>query len=229
MNSAFFRQLLDLSEEYEQFHSSGQPPSIHDFARWVSVRTEPMPLDQWVARHDAMAGEFNVTYDISVDISDKIVRAYKFAKMYVKQGLATSPLLTFDDFQYLGTLLEESGLTKMELIERNISEKPAGMLVIKRLLDNGLIEQVDHEIDKRSKRLFVTENGKREMGKSLREMTKAARLVTAGLTDTEKLQLFSLLQKVDDVHLPIYMEHNELSLDERLKHLQPDKSLSKVV
>ena len=49
-------------------------------------------------------------------------------------------------------------MTKMELI-KNIQEKPAGIQIINRLLQQGWIEQSDSATDKRSKIIQITPQG----------------------------------------------------------------------
>ncbi|MBC8151511.1 MAG: winged helix DNA-binding protein [Bacteroidetes bacterium] len=89
-------------------------------------------------------------------LAQYISMTYRYVRHYVRKALAATPLITFDDFICLVILLETGSLTKMELIEATINEKPSGLLVIKRLLDAGFVQQVTDQTDRRSKRISLT-------------------------------------------------------------------------
>lgn len=143
---------------------------------------------------------------------------FKYAKQYIKKGLYNSELQTADDFSYLIVLLTYPSLTKMELIQKNVMEKTSGMEVIKRLQRYGMLEQFDDEMDKRSKRVKITEKGKVEIFRLLPEMSKISSIVSGNLTDSEKLTLSFLLKKLDQFHNEIYLNEKGLSIDELLVH-----------
>ncbi|NCP85382.1 MAG: MarR family transcriptional regulator [Bacteroidetes bacterium] len=143
---------------------------------------------------------------------------FKYAKQYIKKGLQKSELQTADDFSYLIVLLTYTSLTKMELIQKNVMEKTSGMEVIKRLQRYGMLEQFDDEIDKRSKRVKITEKGKIEIFRLLPEMSKISSIVSGNLSDSEKLTLSYLLKKLDQFHNEIYLNEKGLSIDELFIH-----------
>jgi DNA-binding MarR family transcriptional regulator len=63
------------------------------------------------------------------------------------------------------------------IIDMNIHEKTTGMEVIKRLLNNGLIEQTDDPKDRRSKRLLITGKGMGVLFGTFEEMRKASLII----------------------------------------------------
>jgi MarR family transcriptional regulator, lower aerobic nicotinate degradation pathway regulator len=105
-------------------------------------------------------------------------------------------------------------MTKMQLIEKNIHEKPTGLEVIKRLLKNKIIGERDNDEDKRSKRVFLTEKGKGIFFQTLSQMGEVSKIISGKLTASEKIQLFTLLKKLDDFHNPIFLEHRHKSINE---------------
>jgi DNA-binding MarR family transcriptional regulator len=79
----------------------------------------------------------------------------------IRKGLSDFPTLANEEFTYLDRLKDEPSLTKMQLIERNGHEKQTGIQIIKRLLDDGLIQETVDENDKRAKRLTLTKKEKK--------------------------------------------------------------------
>lgn len=90
--------------------------------------------------------------------------------------------------KYLGRILSPQLVeAPTENEENNIHEKNTGMEIIKRLINNQLLEQHDDENDKRSKRLKITPLGQAELFKSFDGMIKVSRIISGKLSDTERL------------------------------------------
>jgi len=95
-------------------------------------------------------------------------------------------------------------MTKMELIKRNIHEKPVGMAIINRLLKQGWVSQEESELDKRSKVIYITETGLLALEQQMGRIRHATRIVSGDLTNEEKMILINLLTKLSDFHQVIY-------------------------
>ena len=99
-------------------------------------------------------------YELNNSISRLFIYMSRYAKLYIKKALDNTPLQTAEDFTYLAILLTHDDLSKSELISKNLQEKTSGTEVIRRLIAAGLVEQWDHETDKRGKRIAITKEGK---------------------------------------------------------------------
>jgi DNA-binding MarR family transcriptional regulator len=143
-----------------------------------------------------------------------IAYLYRYSRSYSKKSLEHSPLVTADDFAYLAVLNARGSLTKTELIELNIHEKTTGIEIIKRLLNSGLVEQRDDETDKRSKRLTLTDRGRGVLFASFPGMGQVATLTAGNLSESEKMQLLYLLNKLHLFHNAIHKECRDDSLEE---------------
>lgn len=95
-------------------------------------------------------------------------------------------------------------MTKMELIKRNIHEKPAGMAIINRLVQQGWIGQQDSELDRRSKVIFITPAGLLALDQQMEKIRQATQIVSGDLTYNEKIELINLLNKLSNFHQIIY-------------------------
>jgi DNA-binding MarR family transcriptional regulator len=85
------------------------------------------------------------------------------------------------------------------------------------LLNSGLIEQKNNPADRRSKSLFLTDQGRGVLFQIFDRLRAVAELVAGDLTEDEKWQLLYLLQRLDRFHRPIYLDRREASLDDLLK------------
>jgi DNA-binding MarR family transcriptional regulator len=156
------------------------------------------------------------------EIGRLLIFLNRYARSYIRLGLAGTPLLTPDDFAYLATVLGHQPLSKTELIALNVHEKASGNEVIKRLLARELVAEQAHATDRRSKLLTVTPAGQALLGQVFGRMDQAAQLIAGDLTAPERQQLLHLLQKLDAFHHPIYTGPRAGTFDDLLRHLPAD-------
>jgi DNA-binding MarR family transcriptional regulator len=208
MNYKFIRDLIDLSEQFE-IANQGLPiaSDINGFKQWIcqeSVETKPIRIEpDWDGKQNGRTPE-------SV-ISTLVVHMNRYAKTYSKSAIYDSAFSTQEEFIYLITLKAYGEMTKMELIRRNIQEKPAGMLIVNRLLRQGWVKQANSAVDKRSKVLKLTPLGTSALGQIKARIDTATRLVCGDLSRNEKLELIRLLQKLERFHQGIYQKNIDRS------------------
>ena len=87
------------------------------------------------------------------------------------------------------------------------------MEIIKRLLQNGLIDQFDDEQDKRSKLVKLNDKGKGLLYSIFGKMGKVSEIVTGDLETDEKIQLLYFLKKLDRFHHHIFTNEKEEVLE----------------
>ena len=158
-------------------------------------------------------------------INTLIVHMNRYPKTYPKSAIHGSVFSTQEEFIYLILLKSFGSMSKMELIKKNIQEKPVGIQIINRLLKNNLITQTDSEIDKRSKIIQITETGLEVLEKQMSKIREATEIVTGNLSYNEKMELISLLNKLNDFHLPIYTKN--IDSDELLEKVKSEYLSSK--
>jgi DNA-binding MarR family transcriptional regulator len=207
-----FDLLTDVVEHFKLYQlatPAGKKSSIADFGLWLNQQRylTNIPID---STHAEIIG----TNEVEVEIGKLVVFLNRYAKLLIKKGLQDFPELVNEDFTYLYSLMGCESMTKMQLIEKNIHEKPTGLEVIKRLLKNKIIGERDNDEDKRSKRVFLTEKGKGIFFQTLSQMGEVSKIISGKLTASEKVQLFTLLKKLDDFHNPIFLEHRHKSINE---------------
>lgn len=203
MNYQLLKDLIDLLAQFEdEAPQIGFSEDITGFKHWAAEKFSPREEKQNLDWEGKATGR---TAD-SI-INTLFVHLNRYARSYSRSAIHGSDFATQDDFIYLIILNSSGPMTKMELIKKNVQDKAAGMKVIDRLLKLHWVEQRDSATDKRSKVLTITNEGLISLEKQMKNIRRASKIVTGNLTDDEKLQLISLLQKLDTFHRPIYEQN----------------------
>lgn len=203
MNYNLIKDLLPLLEEFESKKTQQYANDIQGFKLWIfdNIKEEAQSVDEpnWEGKELGRSPESL--------ISTLIVHMNRYAKTYSKSAIHDSEFSTQEEFIYLINLKAYGAMTKMELIKRNIQEKPVGMQIINRLIHQGWVEQHDSELDKRSKIIQITSKGISDLDKQMSKIRQATEIVTGDLTRNEKMELIKLLNKLNDFHQPIFSKN----------------------
>ena len=215
MNYRLVKDVIDLVQQFESEtkNTNDFEASVNGFKNWILVNNNTI-VDEpdWEGKENGRSAE-------SV-INTLIVHMNRYAKSYSKSAIFGSDFSTQEDFMYLINLKSFGEMSKMDLIKKNVHEKPVGMQIINRLIAQGWIEQRDSEIDKRSKVLKINPKGLQALENLMEKIRQATSIVTGNLTQNEKMELIRLLHKLDDFHQPIYDKNIETEnlLEEALKN-----------
>lgn len=205
MNYQLVKDLIDLVNEFDSFGSGKYSPNMEGFKNWIADTHEKANKEiepDWEGKQTGRSAE-------SI-IASKIVHMNRFGKHYFKAALQGSAFSTPDEVIYLITLKFNPSITKMELIRKNVHEKPAGIKIINRLIMQGWIKQTASKEDRRSKVLHMTKNGLQTLDILLVKIREATDIVSGDLNSHEKMQLIVLLNKLDHFHLDIYDQDFEV-------------------
>ncbi len=206
MKYDILKDTINLLEEFEAGNLLGKtyPDDVEGFKRWIvdsykseSIRNEP----NWEGKENGRSAE-------SV-INTLIIHMNRYAKNYSKSAIFGSGFTTQEDFIYLINLKAFGEMTKMDLIKKNVHEKPAGMQVINRLIAQGWVNQTDSPIDKRSKVIKISDKGMEALESQMDQIRKATKIVSGNLTHHEKMELIRLLSKLNNFHQSIYDKNIE--------------------
>jgi len=206
------KKTVDLVEQFELANKDNSySDSISGFKRWIADNhSQPAQnkVPDWEGKSSGRSAE-------SV-ISTMLVHMNRFAKNYSKSAILGSEFSTQEDFIYLINLKAFGEMSKMDLIKKNVHEKPAGILIISRLINKGWVVQQDSDTDKRSKKLNITPLGLEVLEEKMDKIRSATKMVCGNLNDSEKMQLITLLNKLNEFHVPIYQKNTDLEklLDE---------------
>ena len=217
MNYHLIKDILDLVQEFEIETNNNNhfETSIEGFKNWISINNNTVVNEpDWEGKENGRSAE-------SV-INTLIVHMNRYAKSYSKSAIVGSDFSTQEDFIYLINLKAFGEMSKMDLIKKNVHEKPVGMQIINRLINQGWIEQRNSKTDKRSKVISISETGLQALGNQMDKIRQATSIVTGNLSQNEKMELIRLLNKLDDFHQPIYDRNIDTDnlLREALKNIK---------
>lgn len=201
------RDVINLLEEFEaeNLKTKKYSDDVEGFKKWTvinyksedSAQTEPY----WEGKENGRSAESA--------IATLIVHMNRYGRSYSKSAIFGSDFSTQEDFSYLINLKAFGEMTKMDLIKRNVHEKPTGMQIINRLVAQGWVDQTDSDTDKRSKVLKINSKGLEILDNQMNKIRKATQIVSGDLTHNEKMELIRLLNKLNDFHQPIYAKNIE--------------------
>ena len=215
MNYGLIKDVLDLVQEFEIETNNNNhfETSVEGFKNWISTNNNTIVNEpNWEGKENGRSAE-------SV-INTLIVHLNRYAKSYSKSAIFGSNFSTQEDFIYLINLKAFGEMSKMDLIKKNVHEKPVGMQIINRLINQGWIEQRNSKTDKRSKVISISETGLQALENLMEKIRQATSIVTGNLSQNEKMELIRLLNKLDDFHQEIYDKNidTENLLEEAFKN-----------
>ncbi|SJN51120.1 transcriptional regulator, MarR family [Sphingobacterium faecium PCAi_F2.5] len=207
MNYNLLKETIDLIEQFEYECKKGNTYSEDSkgLRKYIvdQFEAELLAEPDWEGKADGRNAE-------SV-ISTLIVHMNRYAKTYSKSAIHDSAFSTQEEFIYLINLKVFGAMIKMELIKRNIHDKPLGMQIINRLIHQGWVEQKNSEKDKRSKVISITAEGLRVLEDQMHKIRQASQIVTGDLTHKEKMELIRLLQKLAHFHQSIFNQNIDVA------------------
>lgn len=214
MNYGLIKDVLDLVQEFEIETNNNNhfETSVEGFKNWISTNNNTIVNEpNWEGKENGRSAE-------SV-INTLIVHLNRYAKSYSKSAIFGSDFSTQEDFIYLINLKAFGEMSKMDLIKKNVHEKPVGMQIINRLINQGWVEQRNSKTDKRSKVISISETGLQALGNQMDKIRQATSIVTGNLSQNEKMELIRLLNKLNDFHQQIYARNidTENLLEEAFK------------
>jgi len=212
------RKLIDYWERFE-----GQQPqgSFTDFAAWL-LRHASQDGSAALSASPSPAGAVRATeMQYETQVPTLIARLYRYARHYVKQSFGEAIPLTLEEFGFLVSVHALGRPTKSEVIIRNLSEITTGTEILSRLQRRGLLSELPHPYDRRSKMLLITPQGQELAQRAYRRILAVADFFLAGLDQPGQQQFLGLLFQLDSYLRPLYEDHREHTLPEVLqKYMQ---------
>ena len=209
--------LLNIVEQLFAFYTEKEGKSdvaMIDFIGFLNTNNAPDSLA--MRRIDGEKAEW-VKKDYRDSKSETAILfqlMYRYMKGYTKKALEGSLLSTSEEFTFLASLITHESMTKTELINEQVMEKTSGVEVIKRLINQGLIQEFADPGDKRSVRVSITDKGKAELITLLPKMRLISSFFIDPLNEVQQNTLSYLLKKLDHHHHEIFPARKNWSLDE---------------
>jgi len=203
MDYSMIKDMFDLLQQFEKENATHDyAHDVKGFKQWICDQNSPAEPGEepyWEGKENGRSPESA--------ISTLLVHLSRYAKTYSKSAISDSDFATQEDFIYLINLKALGSMTKMELIKKNIHDKPVGMLIITRLLKQGWIEQYDSDADKRTKVISISKRGIEALDHQMVKIRQATEIVVGNLKYHEKMELIRILNKLDRFHYPIFSKN----------------------
>lgn len=196
MHYDLIKDLISLVKIYEE-ESDQHPQDVHSFGQWLNEYSRKEGLlipsePEWEGKSKGRSAD-------SV-INTSLVHLSRYAKLQAKAAIANTAFSTPDDFIYLISLVAFGSMTKTALIKLNVHEKSAGIQIINRLISMELVAQTTINTDKRNRMIHITSKGTQLLNESMENIRAATKNVTEPLSQEEKMQLITILTKLEDFH-----------------------------
>ena len=211
MNYALILDVIELIDSFHQENNKNSlqtyPDNLTGFKQFVAEQfdhgqsTEIEP--NWEGKENGRSAESA--------INTLVVHMNRYAKMYAKSAIHQSNFSTQEEFIFLINLKTFGAMSKMELIKKNIQDKPVGIQIINRIIKHGWVDQSESQTDKRTKVLQITPKGMAVLDQQMDKIRVASKIVTGKLNQKEKLQLIRLLNKLNDYHQDIYKKNYDIA------------------
>lgn len=144
---------LAIMQEWVGFEEQNPTGSIEDFCRDY-LKKQQVPVI-----HDAedSAPDYACRYALT-KVINRLSRLWMFFTMTEMKPMG---LTSFDEFLFLLTVQKTEPIRKKDLIYMHFIEISSGILMIDRLVKKGLLDERTDELDKRSRLVTITAQGKK--------------------------------------------------------------------
>lgn len=208
MDYMLVKEIIELCGDFESMAQKNKnyTLNINGFKQWIADNINSDIASESIHWEGKEKGRSPESF-----ISTLIVHMSRYAKTYSRSAIHGSEFSTQEDFIYLINLKAFGSMSKTELIRKNVQDKPSGMQIINRLINNGWVIQKNSENDKRSKVIQISTEGIKALEKQMGKIRMATNIVTGNLTESEKMELIRLLNKLELFHQTIYQKNYENS------------------
>ncbi|TAE75346.1 MAG: MarR family transcriptional regulator [Bacteroidetes bacterium] len=189
-------ELVNLFHQYQEENIHTEV-SIADFCKHYLASEKMREVEKYKPNHEK-----------SISLEGQIGRAAgrlaKFVDMQMKILATTIEMDTVEEVWYLGSTLDLKNPTKSDMIHYCISEFSSGIGVINRLISKKYLEEYPDELDKRAKRVRLTDKGREKLFSVYPILQELASNVYAILSVDEKEILYQILGKLEKYHQQKY-------------------------
>lgn len=193
---------------WERFGEAHPQGDLREFAGWLLHHLDPLrqapPLPDFepVLKSGQRLSEAFGDEDFLTSFF--VGRLNRYAKSYAKPIITGHGFASADEFLFLSLIAQMNRPTKKEVCIANASELTTGVEMLRRLLKQGLIQEIPDERDGRSKRLLMTEKGLGTVQKVYEELAQLEGSVLANLDEVERTHFLQTLKYLNNYHFQFY-------------------------
>lgn len=189
-NEVLMNKTVELVKKWGEFEEKYPLGSLEDFYRYQLTQARERVTPKTPVEEQPLPIESRLMIIIG-----KIARMHT---AYANIALQETGLDQIEEFGILITIYRQpENPTKTEVIQSNVIQLSSGTNMLERLKKKGLLEEYDDELDRRSKRLKLTDKGKKAVQKGTSRMGKLARMMLKELDDEDKQLCIQLLKSTE--------------------------------
>ena len=222
------KRLIELWEAYEE---ETDQQELLDFAEWLTNKLKEKPELNLKLTKRRVKNEEPENIALFKELDEPIrfleytSRISRFHDFYIKKFFSDLPINNRLEYLFLYTVSKKREAKKTELINTHLVDYTTGMDTIKRLINNGLLEEMPDETDKRAKLLAITKEGKKVLELSGKKISDEIHMFLACISMNKWKKTLSVFEEINEFHSGIYQTHNDktpaelMNLMDSLKHL----------
>lgn len=227
---AILKQIIDL---YEEFESHEHHLDLLSFARWIIKKLEEEPeLIQKSTREkrteqlkDGLIVLKNM--DDKVRFLESVSRIARYHDLYSRKALKDLIINTRLEYLFLQAVHLMEKAKKTDLINAFNLEYTTGMDTIRRLTNNGLLNEIPDESDKRARLLALTEKGEEILVRANKRMDEEYRMFLTAINNNKWKKAIPVLEEIDEFHSSVYQNYSDKSFAELNNLMDSLKYLNK--
>jgi len=143
-----------------------------------------------------------------------IGRIHKLNMGYAGNALEGTGVNQVEEFGMLLTIQQEGSPRKTDIIYANLFELSSGTDMLNRMKKRGLVKEYDDKEDKRSKRVELTDAGRKAIELCMARMRKVASMMTIDLDEDDKQLCIHLLKNIEIKFSALWQQHKVRHFDE---------------
>ncbi|WP_372949186.1 MarR family winged helix-turn-helix transcriptional regulator [Mariniphaga sp.] len=209
---AILKQVIDLYEDYEQ---NEKHLDLLSFARWITNKLDEEPELNRKVSQDKISGVFTDEVPVTKKFDEKtrflesVSRIARYHEFYSRKALKDLVINTRLEFLFLQTVDFMEKAKKTDLINIYHLEYTTGMDTIRRLTNNGLLDEVPDESDKRAKLLVLTKKGHEILALANKRMSDENKMFLTAINDNKWKKAMQILEEIDEFHSNVYQNHGD--------------------
>jgi len=226
-----YNSILRLIELWESYQDETDQQELLEFAEWLTIKLKEKPELNLKQSKLKMKNEEPENFALFKELDEPIrfleytSRISRLHDFYIKKFFSDLPINNRLEYFFLFTVRKRGEAKKTELINTHLVDYTTGMDTIKRLVNNGLLDEMPDEKDKRAKLLVVTNEGKQVLELAGKKMSDEIHMFLACISMNKWKKTLSVFEEINEFHSGIYQSHNDktpaelLNLMDSLKHL----------
>lgn len=214
---AILKQIIDL---YEEFEVNEQQMDLLSFARWMAKKLEEEPGLNYISSRERNPDQLRDGLTLLKNMDEKarflesVSRIARYHELYSRKALKDLIINTRLEYLFLQVVDTMEKAKKTDLINAFNLEYTTGMDTIRRLTNNGLLNEIPDETDKRAKLLALTEKGREILMRANKRMNEEYKMFLTAISSNKWKKALPVIEEIDEFHSSVYQNYNDKSFAE---------------